>query len=259
MEFKYFALTDVGHIRANNEDAVAIDPAHGIAVVADGMGGYQAGEVASAMAVEVVCAELRRQRPALDAGAAPEAWHGAIRHGIEQANHAVFRASGTRPECAGMGTTLVVALLQRNRAFIGHVGDSRAYAWRDGVLTQLTRDHSLAQELIDTGLLAPTDPMAPAWRNTITRALGIAAAMAVDTCRFEMSAGDTLMLCSDGLSNMLADAQIATVLRQQASIETQARHLIDAANARGGHDNSSVVLVRACDPQPARDGAKCRP
>jgi len=243
MSFEFSALTDVGCVRTNNEDAVLVDPAHGLAVLADGMGGYNAGEVASAMAVERISADLAAW---LDQ--APEAGASQVLRAMEdctdRANRAIFEAANTHAEYAGMGTTVVLALLRGEHLLVGHAGDSRAYRWREGVLTQLTRDHSLLQEQLDAGLITPEQAAVSGYRSWVTRALGVEDTVLLETAEHAVQAGDLFLLCSDGLTEMVDDADIADVLGARGPLAEQARHLIERAKAGGGRDNVSVILVQ---------------
>ena len=244
MDFEYSALTDVGRQRANNEDAVMVDAAHGVVLLADGMGGYNAGEVASALAVDLIAGELGRWLTEAAASATPRDVRRAMEICVDNANRAIFDAAHTHDAYAGMGTTLVLAALRGAVAVIGHVGDSRAYRLRDGALMQLTRDHSLLQEQIDIGLITPAEAAASGNRNLVTRALGVEDTVLLDVQEVELAPGDVLLLCSDGLNDMLADADIAAILATADPLADKSRRLVDEANARGGRDNVSVVLVR---------------
>ena len=244
MSSEFSALTDVGCVRTNNEDAVLVDPAHGLAVLADGMGGYNAGEVASAMAVEHIGAELGRW---LDQAGADVTAHQVLRaleDSTDRANRAIFEAANTHADYAGMGTTVVLALLWREQLLVGHAGDSRAYRWREGVLTQLTRDHSLLQEQLDAGLITPEQAAVSGYRSWVTRALGVEDTVLLETAEHAVQAGDLFLLCSDGLTEMVDDADIADVLGARGPLAEQARHLIERAKAGGGRDNVSVILVQ---------------
>lgn len=244
MDLEYFCLTDVGCVRANNEDAVLVDAAHGLAVLADGMGGYNAGEVASAMAVEQVARELAAWLEAHGASAPAHDRCRAMEVAADNANRAIFEAAHVQPDYAGMGTTLVLALLQGQQLLLGHAGDSRAYRWRQGELQQLTRDHSLLQEQLDAGLITPAEAAVSGYRSLVTRALGVEDTVLLDTRVLDWRAGDRLLLCSDGLTDMLEDADIARILAQDGPLEAPARRLVEQAKANGGRDNISVILMR---------------
>lgn len=245
MEFEFCARTDVGRVRQNNEDAVAVDAARRLLVLADGMGGYNAGEVASAMAIEHIGDELGRWVDAASPDTSDSEVRSAMEHCVDVANRAIFEAANTQPECAGMGTTVVLALVWGGaRLLVGHVGDSRAYRWRGGELTQLTRDHSLLQEQLDAGLITPAEAALSGYRSLVTRALGVEDTVLLDTKALDLLAGDTILLCSDGLTEMADDGEIASILGSGAELERQATDLIELANAHGGRDNISVALLR---------------
>jgi len=169
----------------------------------------------------------------------------ALAASARRANHTVFNAAQRVPEYAGMGTTLVVALFGMDRFWIGHIGDSRAYMSRDGKLEQVTRDHSLLQEQIDAGLLTPDEAKFSIHRNLVTRALGVESDVDLDVKGHELKVGDVVLLCSDGLSDMLTDAQITTLLNAHDTLAAKGRALVDAANEAGGRDNIAIVLAKA--------------
>lgn len=231
-------LTDRGRLRARNEDCLAVDELLGVAVVADGMGGLQDGNVASLEAVHAVMAYLAASQTPLPADA--------VEGAIAAANERVLHLARSRG--ATMGTTAVVLALDRGRCRIGHVGDSRAYRFRDGTLTLLTRDHSLVQEFVDRGVLTPEAARVSGSRHVVTRAIGLEAPVAADSAEFEPAPGDLLLLCTDGLWDMLEDDRIAALLDGcgpgRVELEHRARALVDAANEAGGVDNVTVVLAR---------------
>ena len=239
------AAVDPGRARSNNEDAVAVDDAVSLAVLADGMGGYNAGEVASKMATEFVSSELGRWLREASAQASDAEVRRATDICVDNANRAIFNAANSNPQYAGMGTTLVVALFRQSRLLVGHVGDSRAYRLRGGRLQQITRDHSLLQEQIDAGLITPEQAAFSANKNLVTRAVGVEDTVLLETHLHEVQPGDLYLLCSDGLSDMLSDASIAQTLQMHDSLPTMGRALVDAANEAGGKDNISLVLARA--------------
>lgn len=241
---EFASATDTGRARSNNEDALKVDPSLGLAVLADGMGGYNAGEVASDMAVRAVHGELAGWL-AQASSADDTACRAAMTRSARVANEVVLSAANSRPEYAGMGTTLVTALFAEHKVWIGHIGDSRAYRLRAGQLEQLSRDHSLLQEQIDAGMLTPEEAAFSTHRNLVTRAVGVEPEVELELHAHDLRAGDLLLLCSDGLSDMLPDVLIAQVMRAHDGLESMAQALIDAANAAGGRDNIAVVLVRA--------------
>jgi PPM family protein phosphatase len=241
---EFASLTDTGRARHNNEDTVKLDPLLGLAVLADGMGGYNAGEVASDLAAGKVLEHLSawlRQSPGPHDD---DAIRQALSVATQQANQLVHDAAGSRAEYAGMGTTLVSALFAIDSVWIAHVGDSRAYRLRGALFEQLGRDHSLLQEQIDAGLLTPEEASYSMHRNLVTRAVGVEPEVLVDVHAHDLRSGDLVLLCSDGLSDMLPDVVIAQVMRGHESLEAMAQALVDAANAAGGRDNIAVVLAR---------------
>lgn len=243
-------LTDPGRMRSNNEDSYSLVPEIGLAVLADGMGGHLAGEVASGIAVDIVArkltdvfAELPAKKKQPTDGNSVEA--ASVVDAIKLANSAIFEASTTRPECAGMGSTIVVAVFYTNKVCIAHVGDSRIYRYRDGTLEQVTEDHSMMQELLRRGLISAEEARISPNKNVVTRALGVDAGVQPDVSEQTLRAGDLYLLCSDGLTDVLLDADIAQFLGQYGQdLEAAAERLVQEANARGGPDNVSVILVR---------------
>ena len=245
MTFEFFEAVDTGRARTNNEDSVSLDEGACLAVLADGMGGYNAGEVASSMATSFIRTELGRWlREASDSATDTEVRR-AMDICVDNANRAIFNAANSNPQYAGMGTTLVVAVFRGMRLLVGHVGDSRAYRLRAGRLQQITRDHSLLQEQIDAGLITPEQAAFSANKNLVTRAVGVEDTVLLETHLHEVQPGDVLLMCSDGLSDMLDDVTISQVLQMHESLAAAGAALIDAANDGGGKDNISVILVRA--------------
>jgi protein phosphatase len=238
------AAVDPGRARTNNEDSVALDESASLAVLADGMGGYNAGEVASNMATSFIRDELGRWLREASSQASDAEVRRAMDICVDNANRAIFNAANTNPQYAGMGTTLVVAVFRGARLLVGHVGDSRAYRLRAGKLSQITRDHSLLQEQIDAGLITPEQAAFSSNKNLVTRAVGVEDAVMLETHQHEVQTGDLFLLCSDGLSDMLDDAAIARLMQAHEALPACATALIDAANDAGGKDNISVALVR---------------
>jgi PPM family protein phosphatase len=245
MTIELYAAVDPGRARSNNEDSVALDEAVSLAVLADGMGGYNAGEVASNMATGFIRTELGRWLREASAQASDTEVRRAMDICVDNANRAIFNAANSNPQYAGMGTTLVVSVFRDDRLLVGHVGDSRAYRLRGGRLQQITRDHSLLQEQIDAGLITPEQAAFSANKNLVTRAVGVEDTVLLETHEHDVLPGDLYLLCSDGLSDMLDDATIGQLLQAYDSLEATARALVDAANDAGGKDNISVILVRA--------------
>jgi serine/threonine protein phosphatase PrpC len=245
MTLEFFSATDVGRARDNNEDSVAVDDAVGLAVLADGMGGYNAGEVASQMLTSFISTELGRWLKESGSSAGINDVRRAMDICVDNANRAIFNAANSNPQYAGMGTTLVVAVFREQRLLMGHVGDSRGYRLRGGRLTQITRDHSLLQEQMDAGLITVEQAAFSANKNLVTRAVGVEDTVLLEMHLHEVQPGDIYLMCSDGLSDMLDDESIAQLLLANHSLDAAAAGLIAAANEAGGKDNISVVLARS--------------
>jgi len=244
-------LSHKGMVRTHNEDAVFVDAAAGIAVLADGMGGYNAGEVASGIAVDTVSngmlPELKSDRELSKVDIASGLTHAALllQQKIAVANKGIYEAAQARPECAGMGTTLVSLVFCGNRVSIGHIGDSRCYRLRGDKFEQLTRDHSLLQEQIDGGQLTPEQARFSLNKNLVTRALGIEAIVPADIVEYRAEADDIYLLNSDGLTDMVEPAVVQSIIvKSRDNLTAAAKELVDTANQNGGRDNISVVLVR---------------
>ena len=232
--------SDVGRVRAHNEDLLFIDPGHRWAVLADGMGGYSGGAIAARIGVEVTCKALDRDyRKGWEANEASRVATAAV----EEANREVYRAGDRDPELSNMGSTLLVVCPVRGGVVSVHVGDSRLYRFRCGVLQRLTRDHTLLQEYIDEGVFSEEEVMQSGARGVLTRALGVYETVEVEVGVHDIEPGDVLLLCSDGLTDMLHEPDIAELL-SAASLEDAAEALVLAANLRGGRDNISVTLMR---------------
>ncbi len=244
------SCSDAGMLRPNNEDRVATTPEAGLAVVADGMGGHQAGEVASGMAVDVVTRHvinvLARQGEAKRRkGNTASVELKTIDEAISLANSAIFELSQSSPNCAGMGTTIVVTLFYEDRVCIGHVGDSRLYRLRGDKLELLTEDHSLVQELVARGLITPEEARSSVNKNLVTRALGIEPTVESQVIEQKLEDQDLYLLCSDGLNDVLPDEQVSQILQDYGSdLRGATDRLVMEVNARGGPDNVSVILVR---------------
>jgi protein phosphatase len=239
------AAVDPGRARSNNEDSVATDDEVHLAVLADGMGGYNAGEVASNMATSFIKTELGRWLREASSQASDADVRRAMDICVDNANRAIFNAANSNPQYAGMGTTLVLAVFREGRVLLGHVGDSRCYRLRGGRLQQITRDHSLLQEQIDAGLITPEQAAFSANKNLVTRAVGVEDTVLLETHQHDVLPGDIFLMCSDGLSDMVDDPGIAQLLQAHPALADCSRALIDAANDAGGKDNISVILVRA--------------
>ena len=247
MMYEICALTDPGLVRKNNEDAVAFDAQTGLCLLADGMGGYCAGEVASAMAIDFIESELGRWLT--ESGLQPSLrdLRRAMEICVENANHSIFNAAHANRQYAGMGTTLVVGIFQDSRLMLGHVGDSRCYRLRGNELVQITRDHSLLQEQLDGGLISAEEAQFSRNKNLITRALGVEDRVLLEANEHGVAPGDIYLMCSDGLSDMLSNEQITAILLGAQPLDDKARQLIAVANECGGRDNISVVVVQASE------------
>lgn len=233
-------VTDIGKVRARNEDSIGFDAGLGLLVVADGMGGHNAGDVASRLAIENVFAAARDPASA----SADAAETGRLHAAVKRANDAILGASAQDFERSGMGTTVVAAWLDASHVDVAHVGDSRLYRLRDGLFEMLTRDHSQVQELVDRGILTPAQARVSTRRNFLSRALGTDPDVRIDCARHPLAPGDRYLLCSDGLTNMLEDEEIAAVLQGPEPVQHLAERLVALANDRGGRDNISVVIAR---------------
>ena len=243
-------LSHPGMVRSHNEDAIFVDAA-GLAVLADGMGGYNAGEVASGIAVNMVkeglMPELVSGRDLSKVDVHTGLTHAALllQQQIAAANKGIYEAAQTRPECAGMGTTIVAAVFHGSRVSIAHIGDSRCYRLRGGRFEQLTRDHSLLQEQIDSGQITADQARFSLNKNLVTRALGIEAIVPADISEYRVEPDDIYLLCSDGLTDMVdTDVVHGIVDEQRATLDAAAGQLIELANQNGGRDNISVILAR---------------
>jgi protein phosphatase len=261
-------------VREQNEDAIAIAAESGLAIVADGMGGYNAGEVASELAADFLMTHLVEDLAQLREGAARNLagadrshrmLHALLRARIDGVNEAIIDVASREPECEGMGTTLAMLLFSENAVTTLHLGDSRIYRMRNDVLSLLTRDHSLLQEQIDAGVLTPGEARASINRNFVTRALGVDLVAEPEINEYDLAPGDLYLICSDGLPDMLSDEEIFDLLRRDEGetdfaasdydrpvdgrvaepsvLDEVALKLVDAANAHGGRDNVSVVLA----------------
>lgn len=245
MNYEFCARTDPGRVRTNNEDAVSIDTQAQIAVLADGMGGYNAGEVAARMATTWVHTAMARWLAQAPQPITPHDVRRALEACVSNANQTIYDSAQSDPQYSGMGTTLVAGVFCGAQLILAHVGDSRAYRLRAGEMTQITRDHSWLQEQIDAGWMTPQQAALSGGRNLVTRALGAESTVVVDINEFSITGGDLILLCSDGLSEMLSQEDITALADGPASLDDKASALIAAANANGGRDNISVLLVQA--------------
>jgi len=251
MKISSEALSDVGRKRKGNEDALTVDEEQKLYVVADGMGGHAAGEVASRIAVESI-----EEFVTLTSGNQEITWPfgldetisydgNRLKTAIRHANRKVLEATRESSELEGMATTVAAVLVEDDIANLAHVGDSRIYLWSGGEMTLLTSDHSWVNEQIQTGVISPDQARSHPLRNVVTRALGGRADLLVDIQSRKMESGDVLLVCSDGLTTMMADDEIAGSLAESGGdIVKAARALVDESNDRGGEDNITVVLMK---------------
>jgi len=256
-KLRFVGLSDTGKVREHNEDTIAFDPDIGLLVLADGMGGYNAGEVASGIAVKTVVNLVResveREDLSVHDGESGMSRPSIIlRDAIHRANKIIYQTARTQPQCEGMGTTIVAALFFDNKVAIAHVGDSRLYRLRSDKFEQVTMDHSLLQELVDRGFYSAEEAQRAANKNYVTRALGVEPDVEVEVQETPVHKGDYFALCSDGLSDMVEDDDIhLTITTFSANLDTVAKQLIQLANDNGGRDNVSVVMAHVVDAFPA--------
>ena len=239
-----YGLTDIGKVRNINQDYLyfsdqAVGSFPNLYIVADGMGGHKAGDKASSYAVTRFVALLKNAEPDL-----PFLTMGKL---IRQVNEEIYRLSEMEDRYAGMGTTFVAAAVVGHTAYVMNIGDSRLYYQHDGVLTQITMDHSLVEELVRAGELKKEESRYHPQKNIITRALGVAETVEPDFFMVEVSDGDLLLLCSDGLSNMVEDDKLSEILSLEKTTEEMAKECVDEALFYGGHDNIAVVVARFDD------------
>jgi protein phosphatase len=251
VKITYKAVSDVGRKRKGNEDSLFVNPEQHLFVVADGMGGHAAGEVASKVAVESI-----NEFVCLTGGDEEITWPfgldenisydgNRLKTAIRYANRKVLEATREKSEYEGMATTVAAVLVDGDSGNIGHVGDSRVYLVRDGEISQLTSDHSWVNEQIQSGVISPDQARTHPLRNVVTRALGGKPDLQVDMQQHKARPGDILLLCSDGLTTMIADDEIATVVREaEGDVDEAAQALVNSANAKGGEDNITVILIR---------------
>jgi serine/threonine protein phosphatase PrpC len=250
-KLRFVGLSDTGKVREHNEDMIAVDADIGLLVLADGMGGYNAGEVASGIAVKTIVNLVREHVEREDLSIA-DSESGLsrpkiiLRDAINRANKIIYQTAHTQAQCEGMGTTVVAALFFDNKVTIAHVGDSRLYRQRGDKFEQVTMDHSLLQELVEEAQRAAN-------KNYVTRALGVEPQVEVEIQEVPVSKGEVFVMCSDGLSDMVEDEDIhLTINTFSANLDTVAKQLIQLANDNGGRDNVSVVMAHILDAFPAR-------
>jgi len=259
-KFAFASKTDIGRVRDHNEDAIASNESMAMFVLADGMGGYNAGEVASGIAVKTVydltteaCAREKPYERHTDTGLMRQTI--VLRDAISRANKIIHQTAQSHDGCQGMGTTIVAGIFCDNRLSIAHVGDSRLYRLRNSKLERITRDHSLLQELVDRGFYSHEEAKQSTNKNYITRALGAEITVDVEIQEVQVEMGDIYLVCSDGLSDMINDEEIHLTLSTfSASLSSVAEQLVKISNQHGGKDNISVMLVKALAPFPANIG-----
>jgi serine/threonine protein phosphatase PrpC len=251
LKISYQAVTDVGRKRKGNEDSLFVNAEQNLFVVADGMGGHAAGEVASRLAVdainEFICLTGDDEEITWPFGLDETISYDGnrLKTAIRYANRKVLEATKEKSEYEGMATTVAAVLVDGDSANIGHVGDSRIYLMRNGSISQLTTDHSWVNEQIVGGMISPDQARSHPLRNVVTRALGGKSDLQVDMKVHKIETGDVLLLCSDGLTTMMADEDIARVVSEASNdVEKATRELVAAANAKGGEDNITVVMLR---------------
>ena len=234
---KVASITDPGRVRKTNEDSFFADGEMGLFMVADGMGGHAGGEIASRIAVATISEALKATRPDGDAAAL-------IRNAIAEANLAIYAEAEAHPELHGMGTTLVLAFSRGDAIHLAHLGDSRAYLIRDGSIKQLTEDHSLVAEMVKTGQLTAEEAPRFHLRNVVTRSLGNQQSIEPELAVVEWRSGDLLLLCSDGLTNMVDEAELHSLISGGGpDLERSCRQIMELANRNGGRDNITAVLA----------------
>lgn len=250
MRVRFAGATDVGKTRDHNEDAVSLPTDNRLAIVADGMGGHASGEVASGLAVETIVAHFQATE-----NAQPMTWPYKIEHGIAGdigrmstsimlANAEIHEKAQVDKACKGMGTTVVTLYFLDDTAIIGHVGDSRVYRHRNGELTQLTEDHSLINDYVKMKRMTVEEAGQSSIKNVVVRALGMKESVKVDIITEQPRIGDTYLMCTDGLTDMLTDDQLEHIVRTSPDLDSAVKRLIDGANEEGGVDNITVVLAR---------------
>lgn len=259
-KIRFSEITDTGKVRDHNEDAIATQPDIGLMVLADGMGGYNAGEVASGIAVKTVFdlvseASHRENRGEVEPTSGLMRQTIFLRDAIARANKIIYQTAQSQPQCEGMGTTIVASLFFDDRISVAHVGDSRVYRLRADQFQQLTLDHSLLQELVDRGFYSPEEAQRSTNRNYVTRALGVEPAVEVEVQEYEVDKDDVYLLCSDGLPDMVEDEDIhLTISTFSDSLDVVGQQLVQLTNDHGGRDNVSIMLARVLESFPAKRG-----
>ena len=263
-KIEFAELTDTGRVRDHNEDAIGSNPDIGLMVLADGMGGYNAGEVASGIAVQIVTelateAAAREELTNIDPHSGLMRQSIILRDAVYRSNKIIFQTAQSQTHCEGMGTTIVACMFYDDKVSIAHVGDSRCYRLRGGQLDQMTLDHSLLQELVDRGFYSQEEAQRSTNRNYVTRALGVEPTVEVEVHEYDVLPDDVYLLCSDGLPDMVEDDDIhLTISTFNASLDVVGQQLIDLANDHGGRDNVSVMLAQVKEAFPAKRGLLTR-
>jgi protein phosphatase len=263
-KISFAEITDVGKVREHNEDAIGSDNDMGLMVLADGMGGYNAGEVASGIAVQTITelaseGATREERNDQDPTTGLMRQTIVLRDAVSRANKIIYQTAQSQTHCEGMGTTLVAALFYDNKVSVAHVGDSRAYRLRGGEFEQLTLDHSLLQELVDRGFYSEEEAQRSTNRNYVTRALGVEPTVDVEVQEYDVLPDDIYLLCSDGLCDMVEDEDIhLTISTFNASLDVVGQQLVQLSNDHGGRDNISVMLAQVLDSFEAKKGLLAR-
>lgn len=234
---RYAAKTDIGKLREINEDTFLVEDK--IFAVADGMGGHRAGEVASSMAIDI----LKKRAGEFEEGDTPQRIQKMLKEALDEVNDAIVKRGETQGDYLGMGTTLTAFHISERRIFLVHIGDSRAYLIRKEKITQLTQDHTLVADMVGKGEISEEEARIHPLKNILVRALGTDVKAEADLLSEEVQPGDRILLCSDGLSSMLRDEEILSIVNESESLENACQRLIDTANTNGGEDNITVVLV----------------
>ena len=240
---EFHARSDVGRVRRRNEDTLAVRPLHGWALLADGMGGYRGGDVASRIAVAAALRRLERDAAAGGHDGLDD-MRTALAAAACDANAEILRAAQATPELSGMGSTVVMAAFLPRHVVSAHIGDSRLYRFRGGLLERLTRDHTMLQEQIDNGIMSADAAAYAGFKGMLTRGLGVAPDVTPEVGVHDARTGDVFLLCSDGLTDMLDDRDIAEVLAMGGAFDAVADRLVEVANFNGGRDNVSVIVAR---------------
>lgn len=240
------ADTDIGLVRQNNEDAIAFDAAKGICVLADGMGGHAAGEIASGMAATLIESAMHDWLMLAEKHTKIADVENALARAISTANRTIYDTALANPDCAGMGTTLVAGVFHGSTLILAHVGDSRCYRFRSNQLHQITQDHSVRQEQINGGFMMYAQADMP-HQHLLTKALGIDENVDTEIHHHKLKLNDLYLMCSDGLTEMVSAEEISVILSAPGSLMKKAKQLISSANAAGGRDNISVLLAQAND------------